>query len=310
MSVNDERTPMPGGSSRRRPILLGTVTLDFLHEGPLGDGRDPAVLRWGGVAHNAACALGARGARPTFVTAEYAGELGAAVGGHLAHNRVGWLRLPVRSNLPVFHAQLVDGSVADKRFFAAQAQSLLSPALLDRFRGAFEDASVIVAGTDSEAGTLAWLADTAHALGVPFWLLSADPNTVAQLRPDGRSADLVALNRHELALWAEEELTGRDELVKAARRLPAPGGHCLVTLGELGSLLVPADGSEVVVQPAVAGPGEVVTVGAGDVLFGCLLAGRLAGLEWAPALKQASELTTGFLAAGGDGASPYDVLSP
>ncbi|GAB3951088.1 carbohydrate kinase family protein [Streptomyces sparsus] len=293
-----------------RPILLGTVTLDFLHEGPLGHGRDPAVLRWGGVAHNAACALGARGAQPVLLTVEYSGELGAAVGAHLARNRVDWSRLPVRSNLPVFHAELVEGTVADKRFFEAQAQCQLTPSLLDRFRSVFEGAGVVVGGTDSEAPTLAWLADTARDLGVPYWLLSADPNTVAQLQPDGRRADLVALNRHELALWAGEELTERDEIVAAARRLPAPGGHCLVTLGESGSLLVPADGSEVVAQAAVADAGEVVTVGAGDVLFGCLLAGRLTGQDWAPALKLASELTIAFLAQDGDGASPYDVLRP
>uniref|UniRef100_A0AAU2K400 Carbohydrate kinase family protein n=1 Tax=Streptomyces sp. NBC_00049 TaxID=2903617 RepID=A0AAU2K400_9ACTN len=282
--------------------------MDFLHEGPLGRGKDPATLRWGGVSNNAACALGARGARPALVTVEYSGELGPAVRGHLAGNGVDWLRLPVRSPLPVFHAELVDGSVADKRFLGERALGLITPELLDRSRGLFDDAAVIAAGTDDEAPALAWLADTARDLGVPFWLLSADPNEVSKLRPEGRRADLVALNQRELSLWAGRPLTGRAEIVAAARQLPAPGGRCLVTLGEAGSLLVPADGSEVVEQPAASLAGEVITVGAGDVLFGCLLAGRLAGLDWAPALKEATGLTARFLGVSSEDPAPYDVL--
>ncbi|MFD9356346.1 carbohydrate kinase family protein [Streptomyces sp. NPDC060031] len=287
---------------------MGTVTLDFLHEGPLGRGQDPAILRWGGVANNAACAMGARGARPALVTVEYSGEIGPAVGGHLAGNGVDWLRLPARAPLPVFHAELVEGSVADKRFYGERALGLITPALLDRSRGLFDDAAVLAAGTDAGAPALAWLADAARDRGVPFWLLSADPNEVSKLRPEGRGADLVALNRRELSLWAGRSLTGREDLVAAARQLPAPGGRCLVTLGEEGSLLVPADGSEVVCQPASSLTDEVITVGAGDVLFGCLLAGRLAGLDWAPALKEATGLTSRFLGGAGDDPVPYAVL--
>ncbi|MFE2141234.1 PfkB family carbohydrate kinase [Streptomyces sp. NPDC059456] len=292
-----------------RPVLVGTVTLDFLHEGPLGRGQDPATVRWGGVANNAACALAARGARPALATVAYTGELGPAVGGHLAGNGVEWLRLPERAPLPVFHAELVEGSVADKRFLGERALGLITPGLLDRSRGLFEDAGVLAAGTDAEEPGLAWLADAAAARGLPFWLLSADPNEVSKLRPLGRGADLVALNLRELSLWAGRPPRTREELVAAARRLPAPGGHCLVTLGADGALLVPADGSAPVHQPAVSLAGEVITVGAGDVLFGCLLAGRLAGLDWAPALAEATVLTSRFLGAPEDAAHPYEVLA-
>lgn len=220
-----------------------------------------------------------------------------------------WLRLPERAPLPVFHAELVEGSVVDKRFLGERALGLITPELLDKSRDLFEDAGVLAAGTDAEEPGLAWLADTARDRGVPFWLLSADPNEVSKLRPQGRGADLVALNLRELVLWAGRPLTGRADIAAAARRLPDPGGHCLVTLGGDGSLLVPADGSEPVHQPAVTLAGEVITVGAGDVLFGCLLAGRLAGLDWIQALAEATALTSRFLGAPEDAPHPYAVLA-
>lgn len=289
-------------------MLVGTVTLDFLHKGPLGRGEEPATVRWGGVTNNAACALGARGARPALVTVEYAGELGPAVSGHLSGNGVDWVRLSARAPLPVFHAELVEGSVAGKRFLGERALGLITPELLSQSRTLFQDAAVLAAGSDNHAPALAWLAGTARSLGVPFWLLSADPNEVDKLRPGGAGADLVALNQRELSLWAGRHLDGPDELVATARRLPGPGGHCLVTLGEAGSLLVPADGGEPVHQPAASAGEEVLTVGAGDVLFGCLLAGRLAGLDWAPALKEATALTSRFLAVTDDAPHPYAAL--
>ncbi|MFF1465145.1 carbohydrate kinase family protein [Streptomyces sp. NPDC058330] len=287
---------------------MGTVTLDFLHEGPLGRGHDPATVRWGGVANNAACALGARGARPALLTVEYAGQLGPAVAGHLAANAIDWLPLPARAPLPVFHAELVDGSVAGKRFFGERALGLITPDLLGRSHGLLDGAGAVAAGTDTEAPALAWLADTARERGMPFWLLSADPNEVSKLRPEGRRADLVALNQRELSLWAGRSLDDWDDVIAVARRLPAPGGRCLVTLGERGSLLIRADGADAVHQPPVPLADAVITVGAGDVLFGCLLAGRLAGLGWEASLKEATELTSLFLATPDDVPDPYRAL--
>jgi sugar/nucleoside kinase (ribokinase family) len=286
------------------PVLVGTVTLDVLHEGPIGAGIPPVTLRWGGVMNNTACALGMRGADPLLVTARYTGELAAAVSHHLAGNRVRWHPLPVVTPLPLFHARLVDGSVQDKLFLGDDALTSLTPEVLDKHRSVFDTASVVAAGTDSDEATLAWLADVAVARGVPFWLLSADPTEVGKLRPFRRPAALVATNLRELALWQGGPLTDRAAVVAAARRLAAPAGRCLVTLGAAGALLVSADEDRVLFEPAPSVDGLPVAVGAGDVMFGCLLAARLAGLDWARALREASTLTGVFLR-GGESGSPY-----
>jgi sugar/nucleoside kinase (ribokinase family) len=263
------------------------------------------------VANNVACAMGVRGARPLFATVEYAGELGPSVAGHLAANGVEWLRLPARSPLPLFHAELRQGSVADKYFLAEEALLLLTPELLESKRELFEQAAVIVAATDCEAATLAWLSKVAMAYDVPFWLLSADPNEVGKLLPQGQAADFTALNLPELSLLAGSPLKERKDIVSAARRLAAPGGRCLVTLGEEGALLVAEEDGSVIFQPAVVVSDVPVTVGAGDVLFGCLLALRLAGLDWPAALRDATELTGEFLGAVAAGEDlPYRALRP
>ncbi|WP_229400836.1 carbohydrate kinase family protein [Micromonospora okii] len=290
------------------PVLVGTVTLDLLHEGPIGAGRPPVVLRWGGVMGNTACALGMRGVDPVLVTVTYTGELAAAVSAHLAANRVRWAPLPVSLPLPLFHAELVDGSVKHKVFIGDEALSALTPAELEAGSAVPADASVVVAGTDAEEETLAWLADVAAARGLPFWLLSADPTEVGKLRPNGRGADLVALNLPELSGWAGRALTGRADIVAAARELAAPGGRCLVTLGAEGALLVRADDAEVTFQPAPPIEHPPLAVGAGDVLFGCLLAARLDGVDWATALERASILTGTFLRGVASDRFPYHAL--
>ena len=169
------------GDSLGSPVVVGTVALDFLHAGALGAGIAPATVRWGGVANNVACALGVLQQSPRFVTADYEGELRSAVSAHLHDNGVRWTPLPVRVPLPVFHAELVDGSVAAKHFIGEAALDSLEPALLDRHRAVFADASVLVAATDSPVSTLRWLADAAAAARIPFWLLSADPTEVEKL---------------------------------------------------------------------------------------------------------------------------------
>ncbi|GAA4873870.1 PfkB family carbohydrate kinase [Kitasatospora terrestris] len=279
----------------KRPLLVGTVTLDHLHEGPLGRARPPVTLAWGGVIHNVACAMAARGADPVFVTATYTGDLAPAVAAHLADHRVDWCPLPVDTPLPVFEAELVDGSVADKHFTGQEALDLLAPALLATRPDLLDRASVVVAGTDGHPATLAWLADAAHDRGIPFWLLSADPTEVHKLVPGSRHAGFVSLNARELSNWAGTELADHDAVATAARKLVAPGGHTLVTLGEQGALLVPEDGSTPLHQPAHPVPGRPLTVGAGDILFACLLSARLLRTPWDQALPRATALTAAYL---------------
>ncbi|MEV6716627.1 PfkB family carbohydrate kinase [Lentzea sp. NPDC051208] len=288
-----------------RPLLIGTVALDFLHEGPLGKGLPPATLRWGGVLNNVACALGARGREPVLITADYTGELRGAVAAHLAGNDVTWAPAPVRSPLPVFHAELVDGSVADMHFLGQEALDSLTPQVLgERLAAELTGASALVAATDGAVDTLAWLAEVAG--DVPYWLLSADPREVGKLVPRGRRADLVALNLRELCLWADRGLTDDRAVEAAARELAGDAGHVVVTLGADGALVV---GPDLVVRHSLPEAlGDIVTVGAGDVHFACLLDARLAGLDWQTAMAHAAKHTTAYLNALQHNEHPYTSL--
>nr|AVW82921.1 6-phosphofructokinase [Nocardia interforma ATCC 21072] len=286
-------------------MLIGTVALDFLHEGPLGKGLPPATLRWGGVLNNVACALGARDREPVLITADYTGELRGAVAAHLADNDVTWAPASVRSPLPVFHAELVDGSVADMHFLGQEALDSLTPEVLgEQLRAELAGASVLVAATDGEIDTLAWLAEAAG--DVPYWLLSADPREVGKLVPRGRRAGLVALNVRELSLWASAELPDDRAVEDAARALAGDEGHVVVTLGEHGSLVV---GPDVVARHSLTDAlGDIVTVGAGDVHFACLLDAWLQGADWKAALAHAAEHTTAYLNALQCNEQPYRSL--
>jgi sugar/nucleoside kinase (ribokinase family) len=293
--------------SHRRPVLIGTVALDFLHEGPLGKGLPPATLRWGGVLNNVACALGARGRDPLLITADYTGELRGAVAAHLAGNNVTWAPAAVRSPLPVFHAELVDGSVADMHFLGQEALDSLTPEVLgEQLTAELTTASAVVAATDGEIDTLAWLAEVTG--DVPFWLLSADPREVGKLVPRGRRADLVALNLRELSLWARRDLHGRAAIEEAARELAGPSGHVVVTLGADGALVV---GPDLLVRHELdEALGDVLTVGAGDVHFACLLDEWLSGADWESAVARAAARTTAYLNALQDNEQPYASLGP
>lgn len=64
----------------------------------------------------------------------------------------------------------------------------------------------------------------------------------------------------------------------------------------------------IVHEPARTLAMGALTVGAGDVLFACLLAGRLAGQDWPDALAEAADLTTAYLAAPQSDGPPYQSL--
>ncbi|MFL6163788.1 MAG: PfkB family carbohydrate kinase [Jatrophihabitantaceae bacterium] len=299
---------MPEVRSGRRPIVVGTAALDVLHSGPLGRGVPPVTLRWGGVAHNVACALAACDAAPILITADYLGELRSALAGHLVEAGVDWFPLGGRTPLPLFHGELVDGSVARMHFLGDEALRLLTPRLLSGCGQLFDQASVVVATTDCDRATMDWLAGAAAERGRDFWVVSTDPNEVGKLRGERPPASLVSLNLQELSLWAECPLAEPAEICRAARRIAAPNGRCLVTQGADGAMLVPARDEQLLIQPAPRIRRREVIVGAGDVLIGCLLASRLAGTNWPAALREASELTGAYLEATGDADQPYHSL--
>jgi ribokinase len=286
-------------------VLVGAVSLDVLHRGLIGIDLPAVVTRWGGVVKNVACALGTLGARPVFVSADYEGELQPALARHLADYDVEWLPLPTQAPLSLFHARVLpDGDVSEEHFIGLDALRLLTPAALDRCRAVFRRANAIVSCTDVAENTLAWLANVADEHGVPFWLLSSDSLEVAKLRPGGNHADLVALNLAELAAWANAPLSRPADAVASARRLVEPMGRCLLTMGAKGALLVASDEADVERQ-APPMLNDTVAVGAGDVLFACLLRARLAGVGWREALREATGRTAAFLGGGGHPRHPY-----
>jgi sugar/nucleoside kinase (ribokinase family) len=290
-------------------VLVGTIALDLLHNGLTGSDLSPVILRWGGVVGNMACAMGALGMRPLFVSADYTGEMRAAVAQHLDLNGVSWERLDVRAPLPLFHARLGLGDITEEHFIGEDALRVITPGRLSRRRDLFAQAAAIVSCTDLDIAALDWLAEIAVAWGLPFWLLSSDPAEVGKLRLSGAQATCVALNLRELVTWAGQPLSTRQDICATARRLVHPAGRCLVTMGTAGALLVADDGQPELFQPAPTLDETAVTVGAGDIMFGCLLSGKLRGLAWPDAMADAIHRVHRYLRSSAADGRPYHELA-
>lgn len=290
-------------------VLVGTIALDLIHNGLTGSDLSPVILRWGGVVGNMACAMGALGMRPSFVSADYTGEMRAAVAHHLARNGVAWERLDLRAPLPLFHARLGKGDITEEYFIGEDALRVITPDQLSRRKDLFTRAGAVASCTDLDIAALDWLAEIAVARDLPFWLLSSDPAEVGKLRLSGAQATCIALNLRELVTWAGRPLSTRQDLCAAARRLVHPAGRCLVTLGTAGALLVAGDEQPELFQPAPALDATAVTVGAGDIMFGCLLSGKLRGLTWPDAMADAIYRTHRYLRASSVDDQPYRELA-
>src|SRR5262249_62298373 len=119
-----------------RPVFIGTVAVDAIHHGLVGTELPPVTFRWGGVVSNMACAVGALGCDPLFVSVGYQGELRWAVADHLAANGVTWVALPTNGPLPFFHAKATpSGGVAEENFIGAEALKLMTPELVAPRKG-------------------------------------------------------------------------------------------------------------------------------------------------------------------------------
>jgi sugar/nucleoside kinase (ribokinase family) len=293
------------------PVLVGTVALDVLHRGLFGEGLPPAQLRWGGVVSNMACAMGVLGAHPRFLSVDYDGELSAAVAGHLRQNNVRWLRVPVRTPLPLFHAKVCEGGVEQEHFIGDPALEELTPAILQTQSSTFQRASVIVGCTDLPVDSLAWLGETASKCRIPFWVLSSDATQAPKLHDLEPRPSCVALNVGELVAWSGTPLTCVSEAVDILRSLLPSMGRALLTLGASGALLVSEEALGADYQAAPPLSSDTAAVGAGDVMFGCLLAARLGGFQWTSALTDATARTVGYLRGPSEATRPYlTLLSP
>jgi len=281
----------------RRPVLIGSVALDVLHQGLVGGATAPVTLRWGGVVGNMACSLGVLGADPLLVSVTYSGELRWAVADHLAACGVDWLTLPATAPLPLFHARMTaDGTPADEAFLGEDALTMLTPELLAPYQDMLAQASVVVTCTDVRPATLSWLRALTSTSQVPLWLLCSADSEAHKLDMDGSPADCVGMNFAELGRRTGTAVSSPPAVLEAVQQIVRPDGRCLVTMGQDGALLVDAASRTVYHQPAVKIEPDAMSVGAGDVLYGCLLAEHLAGVDWVPALRRATERTARYLA--------------
>ncbi len=290
------------------PMLVGTVALDILHDGLVGDNLPAVTIRWGGVVSNMACALGVLDAEPQFVSVSYDGEMLAAVANHLRRNSVRWLRLPAAAPLPLFHARLTTSGVSAEHFIGEQSLEALTPKMLMSRVAAFNSASVIVSCTDLPVRSLSFLARMAAERSIPYWLLSADASQAVKLHQVEPLPSCIALNIGELSAWYGMKLSSLADAVEALQNLLPSQGRALLTLGSLGALLVTAGRSSAIYQPASPLDNGISAVGAGDVMFGSLLAARLVNVDWATALTEATSRTASYLSSPTSATRPYLAL--
>lgn len=290
------------------PVLLGTVALDVLHRGLVGENLEAVKIRWGGVVSNMACALGVLGAAPQFVSVSYEGEMQNAVADHLQRNSVRWRRLPVAAPLPLFHARLTRDGVSEEHFIGEEALEALTSELVTSHSAVFNSASAVVSCTDLPVETLGLLAEIAAERSIPYWLLAADTTQAVKLRSIEPFPSCIALNIGELSVWSNSGLSSLSDAVEALHALLPTQGRALLTLGSLGSLLITGGDPSVLYQPAPALGDGISAVGAGDVMFGSLLAARLLNVDWATALTLATSRTAAYLSSSAAATSPYFAL--
>jgi sugar/nucleoside kinase (ribokinase family) len=243
------------------------------------------------------------------MSVDYSGEFRAAVSGHLADNDVIWSPLQVASGLSFFRAVLDElGNVVDESFAGEESLTLLTPEALAVKASLISRSGVVVTCTDLPEQTLRWLRRATRAAGVPFWLLSSSLIEVEKFNMGGDPADCVSLNFAEFTALCGQAPFTLANVLRAARKIVAVGGQCVVTLGRGGSLLVDLSAGDVYHQPTPATKLGGSPLGAGDVLFGCLLVARLQGMSWREALYEATGRTARYLSREADAERPYLYL--
>lgn len=281
--------------NRVRPILVGSVALDVLATGRVGAAPR---LRWGGVVADFACAIGALGGNPLFISARYEGEMARAVASHLSGYGVTWLPIEKTAPLPVFEARITaQGDVSDENFLGEEAFEALTRDHLQPITPLLAKSCAIVTCTDLSMEALTWLRMEARELGRPFWLLACTASGVWKMVINGEPADVVSLNLQELATIRRAQPLRVGDVIDDVQSIVADHGTALVTLGAAGSLIVHPHTREVLYQPTPSLRGVPLTVGGGDVQFGCLLFHRISGKAWDESLRNSVAGTVSYLEA-------------
>lgn len=150
---------------------------------------------------------------------------------------------------------------------AAGANNLLTPEDVERAGVALTTASIVVCQWEVRTDTVLTALRLAHEAGVTtiFNPAPAQGEIPAEFYPH---IDILCPNESETEILTGMVVTSIEEATAAAQKLLSHGPPTIIlTLGERGSLLVTAEGSELFPAPSVR---AVDTTGAGDAFVGSL----------------------------------------
>jgi len=273
-----------------RPVVVGTVTLDVLRRG-----LDTADLRFGGVCNNVACALGALGMSPRFVTATFSGDLGELIPVHLERHGVEWHPLSTRAPLAYYEAVLdASGEVSAERFFDTGSLNAITAEALRMLSGVFVGAGAIVGCTDLADDAIQMLQGVATDLSIPFFLASTSIQEIEKIHRLKRPVDLLGMNLTELRALASGSFPTHASILQVVSAFSAKYDACLVTRGPDGASLWTGRPHQFIEQAALPVTTRSV-VGAGDVFFAGLVAAHLAGKPWQSAMAFGAAVVLAYL---------------
>lgn len=278
------------------PVVVGPVSVDVLYRDVASTGGKEVYLQFGGVCHNITCTLAAHGLSPVFMSPRFSGDIGECLPGHLSARGVRWS--PTKDDVPLslFTANIgPTGSVSNELFIDGGAARVLDAATFRQSYGVFRQASAIVSCSDLSLNALEELAEISRLHDVPFCLVSTSVEEVKKIRLK-RKADIVSLNIKELNTLFAINDTELSAIARNAVTLVSDNGACIVTLGEMGSLICTPYENEFIYQ-SVPLVDAKSTVGAGDALFAIVLADRLLGSSWADAIHHAAGIVCSFIQA-------------
>jgi len=170
---------------------------------------------------------------------------------------------------------------------AAGANNLLTPQDIESASVALTTAQVVVCQWEIRTDTVLAALRIAHEAGVTtiFNPAPAQAEIPAEFFPH---IDILCPNESETERLTGMAVTSLEEATAAAQKLLSLGPRAIIlTLGERGSLLVKAEGSQHVPAPSVT---AVDTTGAGDAFVGSLAFYLAEGQAVGEAMKRANRI--------------------
>jgi ribokinase len=170
---------------------------------------------------------------------------------------------------------------------AGGANNLLAPEDIENARVALTTADVVVCQWEIPNQTVLAALRVAHEAGVLtiFNPAPAQDEIPAEFLPH---IDILCPNESETEILTRMPVSSIEEATAAAQKLLSGGPRTVIlTLGERGSLLVTAEGSQHVPAPTVR---AIDTTGAGDAFVGSLAFYLAAGQPIAAAMERANRI--------------------